>query len=206
MSVLKEVEQLKKEKQEQSKTILAEVTEQTLNQAANQLSKQDKDIKELAKDLTYLKGASDLQYNEDFKSVYETELGSQLLKDLQDEGKRAAIIAQSKKYEANNLKSQSYYNGMKPLFETLGIDKPFGLVAMIITSILLMIPYLIISLITFTINSINSIFTAISKFTKPAYWICTILIIITITAVLILIILVSVDKFFGTTIIQTIKR
>lgn len=165
--------------------------------------KEGADLKELAKDLTYMKGASDLQYDEEFSTTYQVELGKQLVKDLKDEGKRAAIAEEAKKIETKNIRNQAFYMGCKPIFDLLGIEAAYGLVPMIITVVLLMIPFLVVSIIRFVINSINSIFTAISGFKKPAFWISTILIIASIAFVVILTLLALIDHLFGTNILTT---
>ena len=69
---------------------------------------------------------------------------------------------------------------------------------MIITVALLMIPFLVVSLVRFVINSVNSIFTAIAGFKKPAFWLCSIVVCLIITAVIVLAALWGVDSVFGT--------
>ena len=165
-----------------------------------------KDNKDLARDLTYLKGASDLQSNEDFTQSYQRELGKQLLKDLQDEGKRQGIINGARKQEERNARDQAFYDSCKPIFKLLNIDAPFGIVAMSFTVFLLFIPFLAVSLIQFAINSLNEIFKAIADFTKPARIICTTLLVVAISVATVLIILLGVDKIFGTHIIGKIVR
>ena len=160
-----------------------------------------KDIKGMARDLTFLAGASNLQSNDDFKQEYQAVLGEQLLQDLKDEGKREAIKAAARKQEAKNIRAQAYYDGCKPIFELLGIEKAFGLVPMVITTVLLMLPFLIVSLIRFAINSVNSIFTAIAGFKKPAFWLCTIVVTLVITALVVLAAMWGIDSIFGTHII-----
>lgn len=157
-----------------------------------------KDIKGMARDLTYLAGASNLQANEEFKDRYQEVLGEQLLEDLKSEGKREAIREAARKQEAKNIRAQAFYNGCKPIFSLLGIDEAFGLVPMIITVTLLMIPFLIVSLIRFVINSVNSIFTAIAGFKKPAFWLCSIVVCLVITALIVLAALWGIDSVFGT--------
>lgn len=210
MSILEEVEALKSEqvKEEPIENIpmVKENTVQAgLERAIGKTIQDGKEIKDLAKDLTYLKGASDLQENDTFKEVYQAELGKQLVNDLKDEGKRQAVVNAARKQEARNIRSQAFYNSMEPIFKTLGIDKPFGLAAMVITSILLMLPYLVVSLIMFVINSINNIFTAIAKFSKPAMWICGAIVCLAITAAVVLSLLYGVDNIFGTNILTNIK-
>lgn len=179
------------------------VIQKTLGQAmTKRVEKEGADnLKGLAKDLTYIKGASDLQSDQEFTKTYQAELGKQLVKDLKDEGVRAAIVEGSKKREAINIRNQAFYEGCKPIFTLLGIEAAFGYVAMIITVGLLMIPFLAICIIRFAINSVNSIFTAISEFKKPAFWLCTIIVVLAIAALVLLVILASIDKLFGTTII-----
>ena len=170
---------------EEQPAMTGEITEPTDNQevmlpnkavqegiakAINDKVEQGGEIKDLAKDLTYLAGASNLQRNDDFKEAYEQALGKQLIEDLKDEGKRQAIANAAKKQETKNIRAQSFYNGCKPIFELLGIEEAYGLVSMIITVILLMIPFLVVSLIRFVFNSINSIATAVAGFRKPAFW------------------------------------
>ena len=76
---------------------------------------------------------------------------------------------------------------------------------MIITVVLLMIPFLLVSLVRFAVNSVNSIFTAVAGFKKPAFWICSIIICIVITAAVVLGALWLVDSLFGTHILGTAK-
>ena len=156
------------------------------------------EIKDLAKDLTYLAGASNLQGNDDFRSAYEQELGKQLIEDLKDEGKRQAVVNAARKQESKNIRAQSFYDGCKPIFELLGIQEAYGLLPMIITVILLMIPFLLVSLVRFVFNSINSIATAVAGFKKPAFWLCSIVLCLTITAAVVLAALWGVDSLFGT--------
>ena len=156
------------------------------------------EIKDLAKDLTYLAGASNLQGNDDFRNAYEQELGKQLIEDLKDEGKRQAVINSARRQESKNIRAQSFYNGCKPIFELLGIQEAYGLMPMIVTVILLMIPFLVVSLISFVFNSINSIATAIAGFKKPAFWLCTTILCIVVTAVVVLAALWGMDSLFGT--------
>lgn len=208
MGVLDEVEALKKGGSEvtpeENVPMVADNTVQAgLELAIGKTIQEGKEIKDLAKDLTYLKSASDLQSNDTFKEVYQAELGKQLVADLKDEGKRQAVVNAARKQEAQNIRSQAYYDSVEPIFKTLGIDKPFGLIAMIVTSILLMIPYLVVSLVMFIINSINNIFTAIAKFSKPAMWICGAIVCLAITAAVVLSVLYGVDVVFGTNILGT---
>ena len=172
-----------------------------LNKMISKTIEEGKDIKGMARDLTFLAGASNLQSNDDFKQEYQTVLGAQLLQDLKDEGKREAIKAAARKQEAKNIRAQAYYDGCKPIFELLGIEKAFGLVPMVITTVLLMLPFLIVSLIRFAINSVNSIFTAIAGFKKPAFWLCTIVVTLVITALVVLAAMWGIDSIFGTHII-----
>ena len=172
-----------------------------LNKMISKTIEEGKDIKGMARDLTFLAGASNLQSNDDFKQEYQTVLGEQLLQDLKDEGKREAIKAAARKQEAKNIRAQAYYDGCKPIFELLGIEKAFGLVPMVITTVLLMLPFLIVSLIRFAINSVNSIFTAIAGFKKPAFWLCTIVVTLVITALVVLAAMWGIDSIFGTHII-----
>lgn len=165
-----------------------------------------KDIKGLAKDLTFVAGASDLQNDAEFKEKYKKELGEQLVQDLQAEGKRAAIVESAKKQQARNNRNQAFYDGCKPIFDLLGIEAAYGLVPMAITVVLLMIPFLLVSLVRFVVNSINSVFTAIAGFRKPAFWICSIIICIIITAAVILGALALVDALFGTSILGAAKE
>lgn len=229
MSVLDEVEELKsKNTKQDSEEDLKEQTpkEEDETRAGQSLTVQDNDskqlttaeegfnkmigktineghgIKEMAKDLTYLAGASNLQNDDDFRGQYQQQLGKQLLTDLKDEGKRDAIKAAAKKQTEKNIRAEAYYDGCKPIFELLGIDKAFGLTPMIITTVLLMIPFLLVSLIRFVINSVNSIFTSIAGFKKPAFWLCSIVVILVITACVVLAALWGVDAIFGTHIIM----
>lgn len=172
-----------------------------LNKMISKTIEEGKDIKGMARDLTFLAGASNLQSNDDFKQEYQTVLGEQLLQDLKDEGKREAVKAAARKQEAKNIRAQAYYDGCKPIFELLGIEKAFGLVPMVITTVLLMLPFLIVSLIRFAINSVNSIFTAIAGFKKPAFWLCTIVVTLVITALVVLAAMWGIDSIFGTHII-----
>ena len=164
-----------------------------------------KDIKQLTKDMTYVAGASALQLDEEFKNKYKKELGEQLVQDLQADGKRAAIVEEAKKQQARNSRNQAFYDGCKPIFRLLGIEEAYGLVPMIITVVLLMIPFLLVSLVRFAVNSVNSIFTAVAGFKKPAFWICSIIICIVITAAVVLGALWLVDSMFGTHILGTAK-
>ena len=157
-----------------------------------------KDIKGMARDLTYLAGASNLQANDEFKDRYQEVLGEQLLEDLKSEGKREAIREAARKQEAKNIRAQAFYDGCKPIFSLLGIEEAFGLVPMIVTVALLMIPFLIVSLIRFVINSVNSIFTAIAGFKKPAFWLCSIVVCLIITSLIVLAALWGIDSVFGT--------
>lgn len=124
-----------------------------------------------------------------------------MLADLRDEGKREAIKSAARKQEAKNIRATAYYDGCKPIFELLGIDKAFGLIPMIITTILLMLPFLTVSLVRFVINSVNSIFTAIAGFKKPAFWLCSIVVCLVITALIVLAALWGIDSVFGTSIL-----
>lgn len=169
-----------------------------LNKMISKTISEGKDIKGMARDLTYLAGASNLQGNDEFKDKYQEVLGEQLLKDLEDEGKREAIKEAARKQEAKNIRAQAFYDGCKPIFSLLGIEQAFGLMSMIITVGLLMIPFLIVSLIRFVINSVNSIFTSIAGFKKPAFWLCTIVVCLVITALIVLAALWGVDSVFGT--------
>jgi len=209
MSVLDEVEALKnKAETEEIKVLTPEedkvpmvadnTVQRGLERAIGKTIEEGKEIKDLAKDLTYLQGASNLQSNDEFKEIYQAELGKQLVNDLKDEGKRQAVVNAARKQEAMNIRSKAYYDSVEPIFKTLGINKPFGLIAMIVTSILLMLPYLLVSLVMFVINSINEIFTAIAKFSKPAMWICGAIVCLAITAAVVLSILYGVDAVFGT--------
>lgn len=196
------------EKNNPAKPTVAEPLQEATNEAVNKMQdamtdkiKNTDNLKELAKDLTYLKGASSLQFDEQFSTQYQAELGKQLVSDLKDEGKRAAIAENAKKIEARNLRNQAFYNGCKPIFDLLGIEAAYGLTPMIITVVLLMVPFLAISIVRFIINSINSIFTAISDFKKPAFWISTILIIAAIAFMVILAVLALIDNLFGTDIL-----
>lgn len=172
-----------------------------INKMIKKTIAEGKDIKDMARDLTYLAGASNLQTNDEFKDKYQEALGEQLLEDLKSEGKREAIKEAARKQEAKNIRAQAFYNGCKPIFALLGIEEAFGLVAMIITVTLLMIPFLVVSLIRFIINSVNSVFTSIAGFKKPAFWLCTIVVCLVITAAIVLAALFGVDKIFGTHII-----
>lgn len=169
-----------------------------INKMISKTVSEGKDIKGMARDLTYLAGASNLQANEEFKDRYQEVLGEQLLEDLRSEGKREAIREAARKQEAKNIRAQAFYNGCKPIFTLLGIEEAFGLVAMIITVALLMIPFLVVSLVRFVINSVNSIFTAIAGFKKPAFWLCSIVVCLIITALIVLAALWGVDSVFGT--------
>ena len=151
--------------------------------------------------MTYLAKAGELQKDEEFSKAYSEELGKQLVESLKNEGKRQAIADAAKKQAELNTRATAFYEGCKPIFELLGIQEAYGLIPMMITVVLLMAPFLIVSLIRFDINSVNSIFTAISGFKKPAFWLCSIVVSITITALVVLAALWGVDKVFGTNII-----
>lgn len=185
----------------------ATVTVQNTLQHAMESKVQDgkQDIKELARDLTYLKGASDLQADETFKQDYQDELAKQMIRDLQDEGKRAAIQQTAKKAEEKNIRNQAFYDGYAPLFELLGIKKAYGLIPMIVTVVVVMIPFLILSFARFIFNGLNSLFEAISKFVKPAFWLCTTLLIIAITVAGLVGLMALSDLIFGTQIISALK-
>lgn len=163
-----------------------------------------KDIKDLARDLTYLKGASDLQGNDEFTEVYKQELGKQLVKDLEDEGKRAAIKASAQRIEATNIRNKAYYDSFKPIFKLLGIEEAYGLIPMVITTILLMIPFLAVSVVRFAINSVNEIFTSIAKFTKPAYLIASVIVIGLIVIACLLGLLYGIEATFGVEIFKKV--
>lgn len=188
--------------------IAGDVVKSTVQQAMVEKVKEgaQNDMRGLVRDMTYVKGASDLQDDDEFRQAYQKELGAQLVQDLKDEGKRAAIVEQSKKQQAKNIRDESFFNGCKPIFALLGIDQAYGLVPMIITVVLLMLPFLVVSIVRFIINSINSIFTAIAGFRKPAFWICSIIIVAAITIALILAGLWLVDTYFGTHILKTAQE
>ena len=180
-----------------------DIVKDSLKEAMTEQAKTGaKDIKSLTRDLTYMKGASDLQSNEKFTSNYQKVLAEQLIKDLQDEGKRAAIQQAAKKQEARNIRNQAFYDGCRPVFKMLNIDEAYGLVPMILTVVVLMLPFLGISFVRFVINSINSLFTAISKFAKPAFWICTIAIVAMLVIAAAIGLLYLIDAMFGTQIMQ----
>ena len=182
-------------------TLPNKVVQEELSKAISNKVSQGGEIKELAKDLTYLAGASNLQTDEDFTQAYQEELGKQLIEDLKDEGKRQAVVNAARKQESKNIRAQSFYNGCKPIFELLGIEQAYGLMPMIVTVILLMLPFLAVSLVRFVFNSINSIATAVAGFKKPAFWLCTTVLCITITAAVVLAALWGIDSIFGTHII-----
>lgn len=175
--------------------------QEELSKAISNKVSQGGEIKELAKDLTYLAGASNLQADEDFTQAYQEELGKQLIEDLKDEGKRQAVVNAARKQESKNIRAQSFYNGCKPIFELLGIQEAYGLIPMVVTVVLLLIPFLVVSLVRFVFNSINSIATAVAGFKKPAFWLCTTVLYITITAAVVLAALWGIDSIFGTHII-----
>nr|DAH56663.1 MAG TPA: hypothetical protein [Caudoviricetes sp.] len=225
MGVLEEVENLKKELGDKKPTTTTQVAQVPVSQEENStfplaesgdvvkstvqqamLAKvkdgAQNDMRGLVRDMTYVKGASDLQEDEHFRQTYQKELGQQLVQDLKDEGKRAAIVEQSKKQQARNIRNQAFYDGCKPIFTLLGIESAYGLVPMAITVVLLMIPFLIVCFVRFIINSVNSIFTAIAGFRKPAYWLCSIVIVLVITAGVVLGAMWCIDYFFGTDILK----
>ena len=175
--------------------------QEELSKAISNKVSQGGEIKELAKDLTYLAGASNLQTDEDFTQAYQEELGKQLIEDLKDEGKRQAVVNAARKQESKNIRAQSFYNGCKPIFELLGIQEAYGLIPMVVTVVLLMLPFLVVSLVRFIFNSINSVATAVAGFKKPAFWLCTTVLCITITAEVVLAALWGIDSIFGTHII-----
>lgn len=224
MTVLEEVEALKKQQEQaqqeqplapaeannsvQTVPTTQQTVQEELQKAIKDKVKGSSDIKSMAKDLTYLLSASNLQGNEEFTSGYETELGKQFLQELKDEGKRQAIIdaartqeARAIKTKARNERAQAFYDGVKPIFKLLNIEEPFGLLPMLITVILLMIPFLLVSLIRFVFNSINSIALAVAGFKKPALIICTTLLCILVMAGIGLGIVWGIDQVFGTHII-----
>lgn len=176
-------------------------TEQAYGNAVQAVVNKSTDIKEMTRDLTYLSGANNLQGNKEFTDEYEEVLGKQLLEDLKNEGKRQAIKDEAKRLEAKNLRAQAFYNGCKPIFKMLDIDEAFGLIPMMITVVLLMIPFLIVSFIRFVVNSVNSIFTSIAGFKKPAFWLCSIMIVFVITIMVVIAGMWGVDLAFGTHII-----
>lgn len=221
MTVLEEIEGMKKEREERE---IKEGTEENIKQEEkfeNNALKQEintnntttvqaglnkmitktfddgKDIKGMARDLTYLAGASNLQSDDDFNEQYSKVLGEQLLKDLKDEGKREAIKSEARKQEAKNIRAKAYYEGCKPIFKLLGIEESFGLIPMVITTVLLMIPFLVVSIIRFIINSINSIFASIAEFKKPAFWLCSIVVCLIVTALIVFLVIFGLDKLFG---------
>lgn len=183
----------------------AEQTQDLLAEAMKDKLKDSSDIKELTRDVTYIKGASDLQTDTGFKDTYQTVLAKQLIEDLKQEGKRTAIQQSAKKIEARNIRNQAFYSSCKPIFRMLDIEEAYGLVPMIITVSLLMIPFLVVSLMRFIVNAVNSLFVAISGFKKPAFWICTIIVIIAITLAVILALLFLIDLAFGTHILLKVK-
>lgn len=189
--------------QDEIQVMQQDAVQEKFRKALQKTAEETKDIKDLARDLTYIKGASDLQASAAFTEEYKAELGRQLLKGLADEGKKEAIKAAARKQEAQNLRCKMYYDSMRPIFKLLGIDEPFGLVAMIITTVLLMLPFLLVSLVEFTINSVNKLFAAIAKFTKPAYWLCTIVIVGTITIAIVIALLYGIEIFFGIDILRS---
>lgn len=182
-------------------TLPNKAVQKELSRAISNKVSQGGEIKELAKDLTYLAGASNLQTDEDFTQAYQEELGKQLIEDLKDEGKRQAVVNAARKQESKNIRAQSFYNGCKPIFELLGIQEAYGLIPMVVTVILLMLPFLVVSLVRFIFNSINSVATAVAGFKKPAFWLCTTVLCITITAAVVLAALWGIDSIFGTHII-----
>ena len=188
--------------QDEQPVLQQDEVQENFKKALLKTAEETKDIKDLARDLTYIKGASDLQSSAAFTEEYKAELGKQLLKGLADEGKREAIKAAARKQEAQNIRCKMYYDSMRPIFKLLGIDEPFGLVPMIITTVLLMVPFLLVSLVAFIINAVNKLFTAIANFTKPAYWLCTIVIVGAITIAIVLALLYGIEMFFGIDILR----
>lgn len=174
------------------------VVKSGLQKAVEKTVVESKDIKNLTRDLTYLKGASDLQSDDSFKGVYKQELAKQLVSDLKDEGKRQAIINQAKKQESSNARSTAFYDAFKPMFDLLGIKSAYGLIPMFMTILVIIVPFLIVSFIKFLINSVNEVFTAIAKFAKPAFWICTIVVVLILTAAIVLAALWGIDAVFDT--------
>lgn len=160
-----------------------------------------KEMKDLAKDLTYLAGASSLQENDEFKDVYQEVLGKQLVEDLKDEGKRQAVINAARKQEAKNIRATAFYDSCRPIFELLAIKQAFGLIPMAITVAMLLAPFLAVSFIRFIFNSVNSIAEAVAGFKKPAFWLCTMILCVTLTAAVVLLALWGVDTIFGTSIL-----
>lgn len=163
------------------------------------------DIKELARDLTYMKGASDLQGDESFKKDYQEELAKQMIKDLQDEGKRAAIQQTAKKLEEKNIRNKAFYESYEPLFKLLSIEKAYGLVPMIVTVVVVMVPFLILSFARFIFNGTNSLFVAIGKFAKPAFLICTTVLIVAIAATALVGLMGLSDWILGTRILDALR-
>ncbi len=208
MSILEEVKAMQQEDlpavpQDEPPVLQQDEVQENFKKALQKTAEETKDIKDLARDLTYIKGASDLQGSVTFTEEYKEELGRQLLKGLADEGKKEAIKAAARKQEAQNIRCKMYYDSMRPIFKLLGIDEPFGLIAMIITTVLLMPPFLLVSLVAFMINALNKLFTAIAKFTKPAYWLCTIVIVGAITIAIVIALLYGIEMFFGIDILRS---
>lgn len=199
-SILEQVEAMQ---QDELPAIQQDAVQENFKKALQKTAEETKDIKDLARDLTYIKGASELQGSETFTEEYKAELGKQLLKGLADEGKKEAIVAAARKQEAQNIRCKMYYEGMRPIFKLLGIEEPFGLIAMIITTVLLMLPFLLVSLVEFMINAVNKLFTAIAKFTKPAYWLCTIVIVGAITVAIVIALLYGIETFFDVSILRS---
>lgn len=166
--------------------------------AMTERAKTPGELPEVAKDLTYLKGTGDLQNDTQFQDRYREELAKQLVQDLKDKGELASLGQDVNKQRARNERSLQFYEGCKPIFELLGINAPFGLVPMIVTIVLLMIPFLVVSFVRFVFNSMNSIFLAIAGFRKPAFYLCSIILTVVITGALILGLIWCIDMVFGT--------
>lgn len=207
-SILEQVEAMRQDalpatQQDEQPVLQQDEVQENFKKALQKTAEETKDIKDLARDLTYIKGASDLQGNATFTEEYNAELGRQLLKGLADEGKKEAIKAAARKQEAQNIRCKMYYDSMRPIFKLLGIDEPFGLIPMIITTVLLMLPFLAVSLVAFMINAVNMLFTAIAKFTKPAYWLCMIVIVGAITIAIVIALLYGIEILFGINILRS---
>ena len=77
----------------------------------------DKNIKELAKDLTYLAGASNLQTDEDFTQAYREELGKQLIEDLKDEKNANNNDILNAIIDAKMIEAQFKFSNSKSIFK-----------------------------------------------------------------------------------------
>jgi len=172
------------------------VTE-NLNRAITKAVDNTNNVRQMTRDLTYLKGASDLQTNEKFNKQYQTELAGQLLSDLKNEGTRQAIIDEAKKLEARNLRNEAYYNGFADMFRMMKIGAPFGLIPMIIMTVFILPIYLIFKVCDFIFNAINELLLTIADFGKVAKAFCVTIIIIALTVLLLLGVMWLINLFTG---------